>query len=54
MSGKIINFYKEKNKTIKGFFQFLILFIMIPYIEIIIKSIYTVGTIIGTYTRLNS
>ena len=54
MPNKIRDFYKAYNKVINGAFTLILLFLAIPYIEVIIKAIYTLGTIVGTVTRFYS
>lgn len=37
-----------------GIIGVIFVYLLIPYIDIIMRAIYTVGTIVGTYTRLYS
>lgn len=51
---RLSDFIVHNKKYIKGVMIGILGYLLLPYIEIIMKSIYTIGTIVGTYTRLYS
>lgn len=53
MSNKLSKFFHDR-RCIMGIIGAIFVYLLIPYIDIIMRAIYTVGTIVGTYTRLYS